>query len=395
MVALDLLRSAFGAVAWSAGKVPFLNKRFRIQDRLTGPFPEGPFLWMHGASLGECKMLVSLAKCLKADFPEIPKILITTQKAEVLEFLTPVAEENGISFSIAPIDTRRAIDNFIKQVKPLMLVLAENELWPGYLASMRARSAYPTVALVSGRFYRCLDTDELRAIGFVSMQTGADLTRFVSAGDYSVPAKTIIGGDWKLLAWARAQKEVVAPELPSVDTVFLSFHFSEWASLERMLTQAMKRKEAVVIVPRFIDELPKFRDQLQDMDVVALEWPSVQKGAVSFVTSYGKIREILGTSKTAVIGGSFVRTLGIHDFWEPLQMGVATCVGPYSRGQQASIEALLREGAIAKIDSPMNYDARSIPDVSVVSSFLSHEREKILASYAAFVAFVKQTLKSE
>lgn len=395
MFGLNAIRKTFGVVALAAGKVSSFNEKFKIQDRIDGPFPEGPCFWMHGASLGECKMLLSLAKILKEENPSLPQILITTQKVEVLKFLAPIADQEGILVSIAPLDTQRAVRNFMKSVKPVLLVLAENELWPGFLAAMRARSIRPSVALVSGRFYRCVDTGEFGAIGFVSMQTGADLTRFVAAGDYSVSAKTIVGGDWKLLSWAKSGVEVEPPKDPTVDTAFLSFHKEEWKPLSQMLQTAVHENEAVVLAPRFEEELCRFRAGLLKENIPTVEWPEVKKGVVSLVTTYGKLTEVLKVSKSSVIGGSFSRTLGVHDFWESLKMGVSTSVGPYSRGQQASVEALLREGAIAQIKTPADYATRRVPDVKVVYSFLAHEREKVISSYKAFESYIHMTLQMD
>ena len=85
----------------------------------------------------------------------------------------------------------------------------------------------------------------------------------------------------------------------------------------------------------------------------------------------------------------------MHDFWESLKLGVATCIGPFSRGQQASVEALLREGAIAQIKTAAEYSSRSVPDVKRVYCFLAHEREKVVSSYNAFVNFIQTTLETD
>jgi 3-deoxy-D-manno-octulosonic-acid transferase len=107
-------------------KVPALNTRFNINSRLEGPWPEGPFLWFHGASLGECRMLLNLSKCLQEDLPNCPQILITSQKTEVVEFL----QNSGapVSVALAPVDTPQAMNRFMKTVLPIALILAENEL---------------------------------------------------------------------------------------------------------------------------------------------------------------------------------------------------------------------------------------------------------------------------
>lgn len=392
MIGVNILRTTMGMMAQIASRVPSWNEKFRIRERLSGPFTKGPCVWLHGASLGECKMLLSLSRALRKDLPELPPFLITTQKPEVLEFLRPIAGSENFAVSMAPIDSPFALKRFFKTVQPVLLILAENELWPGYLESFK-NCKKPPVALISGRFYRCLDSDCFSSIGFVSMQTGADLTRFVAAGDYEVPAKTIVGGDWKLLSWALSGQDITATQVPQVDTAFLSFHKEEWKPLSEMLTQAVLAKETVVVAPRFESELPLFCAGLEAANIPSVEWPKVKKGAVSLVTTYGKLTEVLKNSKSSVIGGSFARTLGVHDFWESLKLGVATCIGPYSRGQKTSVEALLREGAIAQIKKPSEYLTRSIPTREAASRFLAHEREKVSASYKAFLKFIGETLE--
>ena len=395
MFGLNAMRKTLGAVALAASKVPAVEEKFKIRDRICGPFPQGPLFWMHGASLGECKMLLALAKILQKDIPEIPQILITTQKVEVLDFLKPIAEKSSIQMALAPLDTQSAMKNFMSAVKPVMLILAENELWPGYLMAMRNAFSEPRIALVSGRFYRCVDTAEFPAIGFVSMQSGADLTRFVAAGDYAVSAKTLVGGDWKLLPWAKSATEIKKIENAPVDTTFLSFHREELSALITMLKMAMQKNETVVLAPRFEEEVSELNEVLLREKIPTVKFPELKKGAVSVVTEYGRLTEVLNLSKSSIIGGSFLFSLGVHDFWESLKLGVATCIGPHYRGQQAAVEALLREGAIAQIQKPADYATRIFPETKNVYQFLAHEREKVVSSYNAFVEFVRTTISAD
>lgn len=392
MIGLEMFRNIVGAVARVASKVAPLNERFRIENRLDGPFAKGPCLWMHGASLGECKMLLGLARILNEDIPNLPPILITTQKVEVEAFLKPLAAPLGVAVSIAPLDTPKGMKRFFESANPLLLVLAENELWPGFLSSMRRRFKLPSVALVSGRFYRCLSVESFGCIGFVSMQTEADLARFMAASDYLVSAKAIVGGDWKLLPWALSGERLPKREEPLVDTAFLSFHREELKAFVEMAELAVSAGEAVVVAPRFEKDVPEFRVALSRRNVPALEWPVVKRGAVSVVSSYGKTFDVLQVARSAVVGGSFARTLGVHDFWEPLRMNVPTCIGPYFRGQREAVRSLLREKALSQIGKPSEYPNRKISLTEDVERALLRERERVLASYEAFRRFAKTVL---
>ena len=387
---LDLARVALGSVAQAAAKVPVVEQTFHMKERLYGPWPEGPFLWMHGASLGECKMLLSLAGFLQQDLPGCPKILLTTQKAEILTFLKESAP--NVESAIAPVDTPSAMKIFIQSARPIALILGENELWPGYLSAMRRRGGPSPVALVSGRYRSSLPGVDMSAIGFACMQTGADLARFLNVAARGNISKMMIGGDWKLLPWARSGVEVAPPENPTVDTAFISMHMAEWASLSRMLVSSIKRQEAVVLAPRHLSELDAFRKALHDLELMVLDWPLVQKGSVSVVGQYGRTKEVFAASRTCVIGGSFCRNLGVHDFWEPLQMGVATCIGPYASGKKECVESLVREGVVTQLKSTAGYSKRPLPDVRLVRTFLAHEKAKIMDSYNQLLDYLKELL---
>ena len=390
--AIDFARFAIGTAAKAVAKVPAVNTRFHIGDRLNGPWPEGPFLWMHGASLGECKMLLNLAKFLQEDIANMPRILITTQKVEVVEFIKKTlsqAPESRIDVSIAPADTQTTMSLFAKSVKPIALILGENELWPGYLSTMRRLNIKPSVAIVSGRYRASVPGIDFSPVAFASMQTGDDLSRFLNAASKFRIPKTAIGGDWKLLPWVRKNEPLKPVENPTVDVTFLSMHFSEWTSLERMVESSIKRQESVVLIPRRPEEAETFRKALIEEEYTVVDWPLVQKGAISIVSQFGITGDVLSISKTAVVGGSFARGLGVHNFWEPLQAGVATSIGPFTAGQKENAAALVREGIIAQLHTTADYPRRMLPDSKLVGTFLAHERNKIQDSYRQLLEFLR------
>lgn len=388
--AIDFARFAIGTAAKAVAKVPAVNTRFHIGDRLNGPWPEGPFLWMHGASLGECKMLLNLAKFLQEDIANLPRILITTQKVEVVEFL----QESGgqIEAAIAPADTQTAMKAFVKKVKPVALVLAENELWPGYISTMRTLGIKPSVAIVSGRYRSSFPGIDFSPVGFASMQTGGDLSRFMNVASKANIENTMIGGDWKILPWVRAGKDIARNENPTIDTVFVSMHMAEWASLSRMIVSSIKRQESVVLIPRRLTEVEAFRKALIEQELLVVDWPLVQKGTVSIVTQFGLTKDVFSKARTAIVGGSFSRGIGVHDFWEPLQMGVATCIGPFATGQKENVAALVREGVLTQLMSTAGYARRNLPDPKLVSTFLTHEKAKIQDSYRQFVEYIRSII---
>jgi len=382
--------TAIKTVAKAASKWPHLEREYHIEERLLGPWPsDGPYLWLHGASLGECRMLQGLAVALKEDLPNCPKILITSQKVEVVSFLKDscvgVAE-----VSIAPADITSALHSFVSAVQPIGLILAENELWPGYLSTVAKLSTRRNIALVSGRYRKSYPFIDFSGMGYACMQTAADLGRFTYASKGFVPCT--MGGDWKLLNWARDGGLVCVPEKTTIDVVFLSFHQEEADAFISMAKDSVDKGESVVLMPRRLSELVYFRRRLYEAGLPVVDYPSVQSGMVSLVTRFGLSHEILLKSKSAVVGGSFNRRLGIHDFWEPLQMGVATCVGPYAKGHDDVVTKLVAAHVVGQIHSPSDYLRRRHPSPDVVRTYLMCERMKVLNSYKLLLNFIKGIL---
>lgn len=390
----NLGRLAVGAavktVAKAASKWPGIDREYHIEERLSGPWPsDGPYLWLHGASLGECRMLLGLAHALKEDLPDCPKILITSQKVEVVSFLKDACA--GVAeVAMAPADIPSALHLFVSSVQPLGLILAENELWPGYLSTISKLSTRRNIALVSGRYRKSFPLINFSGMGYACMQTAADLGRFTYASKGFVPCT--MGGDWKLLNWARDGGLVCVPENPAIDVVFISFHQEEAEAFVAMAKDAVDKGEAVVLMPRRLAELNTFRKLLQEAELPVADYPTVQMGAVSLVSRFGLSREILLNSRSAVVGGSFDRRLGIHDFWEPLQMGVSTCVGPYAKGHEDVVARLVEAHVLAQINTPADYLRRRTPAIDTVRSFLMGERRKVLNSYKLLLNFIKGIL---
>lgn len=399
---LDVGRFALGAVAKTAATFSPLNHKYHLNERLDGPWPKGPYIWLHGASLGECKMLLDLAKCLRRDIPHCPKLLITTQKIEVVPYL----EDHGagvVDVAMAPADSPMSMSKFVRNVQPVALILAENELWPGYLSTMSRTSLKPSVALVSGRFRRAFPGTDFSALGFACMQTQADRKRIVAAADRP-KFNPCIGGDWKILPWALdvLSEQTSANAQPAadvhesekdVDVAMLSVHFAEWESLSEIIRNCKLRNKSVVLMPRRLEEVEIFRHEFNQNNVKTVGWPQIRPGAVTLINQFGLTSEILARSRLAVVGGSFCPKPGVHNFWEPIQAGVPTCVGPYSFGHEDMVEDLVREGVLARLSSASDFENLDLVDENQAQTCLSVQKLKVSDSYRQLLLFLEDLLK--
>lgn len=354
---------------------------FKIKERFCGNFNTSSVLWLHGASLGECQVLLFLAKRLVREIENCPPILLTSQKAEVVDFLKIKLEGlSKIQVHVAPAPLYFIVKRFYKQVKPLALILCENELWPAYLALEKERISNARLALISGRFKRGYFLPKKifkpEIFAFADFQTKEDKNRFLKK--CNLPFATV-NGNWKLLG----KKTFLENVDKKIDVAFLSLHFKELPFLKDLFKNLSKENKSFLVAPRRISDVKKFNSFFKSLKIECVIFPKVKHGCVSLVESFGKFKEFLPLSKYAVVGGSFVRYPGIHDFREPLLYGVPTYIGPFTYGQEESVLPYLN----AKILQKLPYEPKSLPPFLVtpeeIVKFLEQELEAVEQSYSS------------
>ncbi|MBB4660099.1 3-deoxy-D-manno-octulosonic acid transferase [Parvularcula dongshanensis] len=111
------------------------------------PRPDGPLLWIHGASVGESLSVLPLIERLRVLRPEAG-ILVTTGTVTsarlMAERLPP-----GAFHQYAPIDHPAFVGAFLDAWRPDAGLFVESELWPGLIGAAQARQV--PLALVNGR----------------------------------------------------------------------------------------------------------------------------------------------------------------------------------------------------------------------------------------------------
>lgn len=351
---------------------------WRFSERLCGPWRQGPCLWLHGASLGECRMLLGVIRSLSASGQDWGPMLLTTQKAEILEPLRSWVPAN-CQVAMAPLDLPWVRRAFWAQVQPWALVLGENELWPGWLKECGRRNI--PVALVSGRFRRAFPGIDLRALRFAALQAENDLDHLLPHL-VNLGCQPVVGGDWKSLEFAMAGPSHGATARP-VSLALLSVHKEEWSSLRGAVGAACSVGKAVVLAPRRLDEIAFFTRAVAQSGIPTCRWPQTDNGGVSIVQEFGRIPELVAQSRTAFVGGSFCRA-GVHDFWEPLRAGCAVWVGRNLHPHEAVLESLIRKGLVGRLSSGESFPRGFEHAPEKVSEYLAAQSYVIQESFAGF-----------
>lgn len=111
--------------------------------------PLGRLVWMHGASVGESKLLLLLADALEANRPDL-HILHTCQTLTGAKLIMGhIGNKPNRTYAPSPIDTPAIAHRFIDHWRPEIAIFAEGEIWPNLL--FKARKEGAKTALINAR----------------------------------------------------------------------------------------------------------------------------------------------------------------------------------------------------------------------------------------------------
>lgn len=121
-----------------------LGERFGFTDVER---PHGPVMWLHGASVGESRLLLDLFAALRQRRPGLDAV-ITTQTLTSADMIAG-AKQPGVRHQMAPMDAPKSVERFLDHWRPDAAVFAEGEIWPNMLAGLSQRRI--PAALVNAR----------------------------------------------------------------------------------------------------------------------------------------------------------------------------------------------------------------------------------------------------
>ena len=109
--------------------------------------PEGPLIWIHGASVGESLSALPLIARIRDGWPGLTILMTTgtvTSARLMAERLPP-----GVLHQYVPVDLLGPVRRFLGHWRPALGIIIESEFWPNMLHAARDRGV--ELALVNGR----------------------------------------------------------------------------------------------------------------------------------------------------------------------------------------------------------------------------------------------------
>jgi 3-deoxy-D-manno-octulosonic-acid transferase len=301
--------------------------------------PNGPLVWVHGASVGEMLAAVSLIKRLREQDFAVLVTSGTVTSAALAEQRLP----DGVLHQFVPLDAPRFAQRFLDHWRPGLALFVESDLWPNLICSCAARRI--PMIVINGRLSERSFSRWRRVPGVIAAllncfdlclaQSPADAERYAKLGAPRVSAT----GNLKLdlpappvdEAALRRLKDIVGKR-PAV--IAASTHPGE----EEAVINAHRRLRAKfptllsIIVPRHpargesIGEIAKAAGlSVALRSRRAQPMPDI---GVYVADTLGELGLMYGLAPVAFMGGSLARHGGQNPI-EAVRLGAGIIHGPH------------------------------------------------------------------
>ncbi len=333
-------------------------RREEVAQRLVRHLPQGPSgaIWLHGASVGEARIVGSLAARLSAG--ELPPPLVVSATTRTGRSQLP--REGVEDTFFLPLDFPGLPGRLIDALRPACLVLVETELWPNLLSESFERGL--PVGVVNGRLapekmsryrrFASLYRPLLAGLRFVGAASEADADRFRELG---VPAAalTVTGNIKYDLPVPRVEVDVLRREL-GIDedrTVLVAgstgvgedpLVLDAFATVRRQHPTAL-----LLLAPRHIERASDVAGLCRDRGLglsTRSSGEAVGDADVLLVDTLGELGRLYALGHAAFVGGSLV-PVGGHNLLDPLVVGTPVQFGPHTLHFDQLATSLTEAGA--------------------------------------------------
>jgi 3-deoxy-D-manno-octulosonic-acid transferase len=347
-------------------------------------------IWIHAVSVGEVLSGVSLARRLKAEYPDRPLVVSTTTitgQALARERM-PFAD----AIFYFPLDWAFSVRRALRAVRPSIIIILETEIWPNFLREARRREI--PVLFVSGRisdrsfvryqrhfgafgfFLRPFLRRVLSGVTAFLMQSEKDAARIRALGgpadrvrvsgnlkyDLEIPAPTPLANWLEAEARRRGRApiivagSIVASEEP---LALIAFGTLQGEHPRALLVLAPRKPERFEEAAEFIDESHRKYIRRSQLAVPAPSNAVSQNGeaiipddvTVLLLDSIGELASLYRVADGALVGGSLVPSGG-HNILEPAAFGKIPVFGSSMENFSEIAARFVAAGAAVQVESP-------------------------------------------
>ncbi|UCF35336.1 MAG: 3-deoxy-D-manno-octulosonic acid transferase [Acidobacteriota bacterium] len=335
-------------------------------------------IWIHAVSVGEVNAIRPLAeRCLQQGFP----LLISTTTITGQEVARNLFAERATVFYF-PLDFRFICRKAIRCARPQLILLAETEIWPNFLAAARQEGV--PVILVNGRIsdqsyerylrFRFFFRPVLNLFDHFCVQTRSDKERIIAVGADPDRVNWIgnLKYDYKLTASEEKQqlKQKIAKLLAVGEDHPLLLCGSTKPGEEDLLLQAYTglRKRfpglRLLIAPRHPHRGPEVRRLVESNGLSALlrsqlksSSSSAEATEIMILDSVGELAHLYEIADIVFVGGSLVDTGG-QNIIEPASFGKPILFGPHMENFREIARAFKDNYAALEVGSIAEFEQK-------------------------------------
>ncbi|MCE1234862.1 MAG: 3-deoxy-D-manno-octulosonic acid transferase [Hyphomicrobiales bacterium] len=345
----------------------------RRHERLGRPRrrrPEGPLVWVHGASVGETISVLPLIERIVADGVGVLVTSGTVTSARIAADRLPA----GAFHQFAPLDVAGFIDGFLDHWRPSAAIFVESEIWPTTIERTHRRGI--PLVLVNARmsersFARwrrlgALPRALFRRFSLALAQAEGDGGRLAALGVERVEITGNLKFDGLPLGGDPVEGERLARAIGGRPTwIAASTHPGEEAVAIDVHTRARERLPGLltVIAPRHPERGDALRADFAEHGLVVAsrsrgETPGPRTD-VYLADTIGEMGLVYRLAPIAFVGGSITPRGGQNPI-EPARLDVAVLHGPSTRNFAEIYRDLDACGGAAAIE-----DAETLADALV------------------------------
>jgi 3-deoxy-D-manno-octulosonic-acid transferase len=369
--------------------------------------PKGTLVWMHGASVGECRLLLDVFAALKKSRPDLTA-LITSQTLTSAD-MVGAWSKRGVIHQMAPVDGPSAVAHFLDHWRPDAAVFAEGEIWPNMLAGLKARGIHAALinarmtekTLASWKKRPAAAREVFSTFGFIGAADLGAAQGLQAATGRAI--KTV--GNLKIAAPVdKPSREAVQAFRDAIKrpvALAASTHPGEDDFALDAFIEARMRVPGLllIIVPRHPERGASIVDTVRARGLTTQQW-SKDKTApgpdvdVVVADTIGELLFWYGVSDTVYLAGATAEGIGGHNPVEPAQLGKRVFTGPHGFNFRETFEALEKEGALKIGRTPQEladwwiHELGAVSAAPALASFFSAAQGPFDQSLAAILAML-------
>ncbi len=346
-----------------------LRAKFLGRVRISNP-SQKRVAWFHAVSVGEVNLLGTLVPAFRKRHPDWLVVVSSTTDTGLAEARKRFADLDVIGW---PLDFTWAAATALDAVKPSLIVLAESELWPNFLAAASTRNV--PVVVVNARMSPRSFTRLKRVAGFARRMLFRHVTKFaVQEEEYADRLQQLGVPDVKLVTTGSIKYDGAASRdeqktralahtlglrsLTPSPLVWLAG--STHAPEESLILAAFARLRTLfphlrlILVPRHPDRFAEVARLVEASGLPfvrrsAIASPLHEIPAVVLLDTVGELGAAWGLADIGFTGGSLDGKRGGQSMIEPAGYGVPCVFGPHVWNFKDAAKRLVEVGGAVMV----------------------------------------------